>query len=328
MNKWIKLNQFLTGNSDTWSLNFKTLLSGVFRKGSHDGAVEAKIQPTPKSWIKVLLGLVVLSTILFTSVEWLGPIPFPWLTLIVATIVPLMISIFLYEFNIIERMKISDLVLAFFVGSTISFYAVGYLSNGPIGIDFIDLIIAACIEEIAKIIPVYLAIKFFKIKRVGTAFFVGYVIGSGFQIAETMGYSTVFGLLGLFDNGDIDYSIMMFRLLAAFLSHGLWGGIEGAAIMFSMKGDNRKIANARLAIWFGLPMFLHILWNSAATYFGFMLVLIIIQLLFIPLFLYMLDAIVRDNKEYLNSLNEEEKAIVEEVSSEEPPTVVVEAEQS
>jgi len=191
---WSKVNQFLTGNNDSWSLNVKTLLNGMFKKGFSDTTNEAKIQPSPKSWIKILLGLVALSTILYSSVEWLGPIPFPWLTLIVATIVPLMIIIFLYEFNVIERMKISDLVLAFFVGSAISFYAVGYLSTSPIGIGLIDLIIAACIEEIAKIIPIFLAIRFFKIKRVGSAFFVGYVIGSGFQIAETMGYSTAFGL--------------------------------------------------------------------------------------------------------------------------------------
>jgi len=59
-----------------------------------------------------------------------------------------------------------------------------------------------------------------------------------------------------------------------------------------------------------------------------MIVLLIIQLLFIPLFLYMLDAIVRDNKEYVNSLIEAVETQAPEIPKEDPVLTIVEDAQS
>lgn len=287
-----KINQLLTGNSDPCSLNLKRFFNGIFQSKKNPNPIQPLEVPFPTIWKKVMLGMLVLATILLAGVTSLGPYPFPWLTMVMAALVPVTLVLFVYEFNNAQPVPIRDLLIVFFIGSAASFYVVGDLGIWT-GIEIVDLIFNACVEELAKLAPIYLAIRFLKIKRASAALLVGLTVGAGFDIAESMGYSTFYGLEAFFENGEIDFSTMVVRLQSAFMSHTLWGGMEGAALIFAVRGEPKKPRIGTLMIWIGFAMITHILWNM----FGGMIVGTVIQLLFIPVFLYLLDACYRDQLE-------------------------------
>lgn len=287
-----KMNQILSGNSDPCSLNLKHFGTGILQSKKNPNPIQPLEVPFPRLWKKVLLGMIVLAIIMLASVASLGPYPFPWLTMVMAALIPVMFVLFVYEFNNVQPVKVWDLLIVFFIGSASSFYVVGDLAIWT-GIEIVDLIFNACVEELAKLAPIYLAIRFLKIKRASAALLIGLTLGAGFDIAESMGYSTFYGLEAFFENGEIDFSTMVVRLQSTNMSHTLWGGMEGAALIFAVRGDQKKPRIGTLMIWVGFAMITHILWNM----FGGMIVGTFIQLLSIPVFWYLLDACYRDQLE-------------------------------
>lgn len=315
---WNRFNNFMTGNPNNWNLKFKTLYSEVFKNHRVKKDVfveEITDHPKPWKWLRVFLFLIVLSVVSFLNTILVGALAFPWLALIVASVVPITVAMFLYECITHEKPKVLEIVLIFMVGTTVSFLATGFLSIklGDIGLDAV--LVAPIIEEIAKAIPIVLAIKILKIKRVSTAILIGWIVGSGFEIAETLGYSTYFGYLGIFSQlqflpngteyvftGTLDYTTMFVRFFFSFGSHAFWGAIEGAAFIFSQKKDKPKMGFGRLVIWLVICIVLHMLWNTISTYISNLtwsiVLTILVQLIHFPLFFYLLDAGISDNKNH------------------------------
>lgn len=295
------LNQFMTGHKEKWELNISKLSSHIFRIHKKEVLDEtaSSYHPNPWKWSRLFVSLIGLSILLLLAVLALGLIPYPWLSLIVASIIPISLMLFLYEFSAHTQISIKNLVIIFFVGSALSFLAIWFLSFAT-GLPFLDMTIAVIVEEIAKGIPILLAIRLLKIKRLSSALLVGWTIGAGFDIAETLGYSSITGVTIFLLNGTLDFSPIFVRLLSAFNSHSLWGAILGGAIIMSLREDGKRFHYGRLSIWFSIPIILHFLNNVISNYvvsIGWSIVLLLIlQIIAIPIFIYILDCGVRDQK--------------------------------
>jgi len=319
---WSGFNKFLTGNDDSWSLSFKTLFSEVFKrhkKGEAENINDKSNHPRPWKWLRVMMFLIGLGAISLLNVFLVGEIAFPWTALVVAAIVPITIAVFLNESLMSEKFRFFDIFVLFLVGTTVSFLATGLLgiNLGDAGLNAV--IVAPIIEEIAKLIVIIATLKIMKIKRVSSAIFIGWIIGSGFQIAETLGYSTYYGFLGIFSqieilpggtqfifSGTLDLTTMFVRLFFSFGMHAFWGAIHGAALIYASKAAPKKFNIGRQAIWFAFCVAMHMIWNTFGTYVAnqtlAIILLIIIQLMYLPLFFFFLDSGQRDYNEYTSSL--------------------------
>lgn len=326
---WSGFNNFLTGNDDKWSLKFKTLYSEVFKKHKKGELKNVELpgdHPRPWRWLRAMIFLFAIGALGLLNVVLLGEYAFPWLTLVAASIIPITIAVFLYESVSHDKFRLIDVLIVFLIGATVSFFITGLLNLG-IKINDVRIrivFIAPPTEEIAKFLVIAATIKFMRIKRVSSAIFIGWIIGSGFQVIETMGYSIVFGIFGanpqaivvpggtfLIWDGTIDYSIMFLRLLFSFTSHGFWGAIHGLAFVVSTKDQSKRFSILRLTVWFLFCVISHMAWNAIATYFPNLtglrsILLILIQAIHIPVFFYLLDAGLRDHKEFISSIKIEE----------------------
>jgi RsiW-degrading membrane proteinase PrsW (M82 family) len=226
--------------------------------------------------------------------------------------------VLLYECVSEDHPRLVDLAVVFLVGTAGSLMAFISLDI-PLFFEVLQVVVGGpIIEEIAKAIAIYVAIVFLKVRRVSVAILIGWVIGSGFQIAETLGYATFFGYQSLFMGQVLptivdDYA-MVFRSLFAFGSHALFGAMEGAGILFSRAvPEGSKTKSSRFFLWLAMAVVLHMLWNVNAFFNGenrtvLTIVSVVFELGVIPIFLYLLDAGIRDG----NRHRREREAVVKD----------------
>jgi RsiW-degrading membrane proteinase PrsW (M82 family) len=333
---WRTFNHFLTGATIDKKIELKTLFSETFKnhKKSKTELLDSQTNhPKPWKWLRVMLFLLILGIVSFLNTLLIGELAFPWLALMVASIIPITCAVFLNETVLLEKFRFLDISIVFLIGTTISFLATGILlvDLGDTGLNAV--LVAPVIEEIAKFLVILFAIKLMKIKRVSSAIFIGWVIGAGFQIAETLGYSTFFGYYGIFSQiqllpggtnyiftGTLDFSTMFTRFFFSFGSHAFYGAIHGAASIFASRGSTRKHKIGRQVVWFAFCVLMHMIWNIVSVYITIpvlgTILSIFIQLLYFPLFFYLIDAGMRDHNEYMASMIVKETA-AEEIAHEE-----------
>ncbi|MFA7076469.1 MAG: hypothetical protein WC152_07395 [Candidatus Izemoplasmatales bacterium] len=136
-----KIHHFLSEFNQDWSLKPKYFFGNVFKnhkKTNEEVFIIDKHLKAPWRWSRILAFFTSIVIPLYFAVLWLGPIPFPWLALIVAMTIPLSIILLIYDLTKIEKIQPIHLIVIFFVGSTISLYVTGYLSITT-GIEGLDI---------------------------------------------------------------------------------------------------------------------------------------------------------------------------------------------
>jgi len=132
-----------------------------------------------------------------------------------------------------------------------------------------------------------------------------------------LGYATYYGYEAVFASSTSfimpDASTLIIRSLVAFGSHGLWGAIEGAAFYLSHNQENKKFITKRFLAWMGLSVAFHIMWNSNAFFVSSVsvriIIMIILQVMMIGVFLFIMDACIRDNKLTIQNMINEENVV-------------------
>ena len=316
-----KINDFLTGNSEPWSFKFREVFSLAFKKhckNYNQQNDEFTFIPKPWIWLRVF-GLLILLSFIYYTIIYSGGVylAFPWFSLVTASIIPITVAVFLYESNIKESVSLINILIIFFVGTAFAFVALININVGVGNEAIYAAFFAPVIEEIAKLIPIMIAIILLKTKRLSSAVLIGWLVGAGFEIAETLGYATYNGYEAVFSSSSSfilpDASTLFIRSLVAFGSHGLWGAIEGAAFYLSHKQENNKFITKRFLAWMGLSVAFHMLWNSNAFFTSSdivrIIIMIILQAMMIGIFIYIMDACIRDNKLIVQNMINEENAV-------------------
>ena len=302
---WNQIHKALTGYEYKKEYTIKELFSLSFKKRkdimNERNELQVTYLPKPWIWTRVLLVIGILIVVNYFVTREIGVIIFPYLTLLMAAFVPITVLTFLFEINRNEKIAILDLVLIFLFGSSLSLVSVTatFFSTG---IAVLDPLIISIVEEFAKIVPIFIALRYFRVKTIGLAVVVGFTVGAGFQVIETMGYSTYYGFLSpsYINNGIIDYSTMWDRFIYSFSSHALWGAIEAFAIV-ACKKENYMSAldNKRFWIWISFPIMGHFLWDliafSSISAVLMFILFMAIQILFAFLFVLIINIVIHSN---------------------------------
>jgi RsiW-degrading membrane proteinase PrsW (M82 family) len=308
---WSKFNAFMTGNDLPWSLHFKEMFSRSFKKRSKEKTdSEETFSPIPRPWrwTRTFLFLLVM-TIVYDLIVMNGGIivAFPWLALIAASVLPITILVLLYECASVEEVPLIHVTEVFFIGTAVALLAFISLNVIPLPEDWAAILAAPILEELAKIVAIYIVFAFWKIRRVSTALLIGWTIGAGFQIVETLGYSTIYGLAELISeegSGVIDDSTLFFRSVFAFGSHALYGAMEAAGLMFSRPIQEGEKGNSRrIWLWGAIAVIFHMSWNlnavlSSEDTVKLTWIALGLEVITIPVFFYLLDAGIRDQKRW------------------------------
>ncbi|VEU82221.1 PrsW family glutamic-type intramembrane protease [Acholeplasma hippikon] len=289
-----KIIYFFTGIKNIEKFDYKIFFSKSFTNRNKKEIIYFDNLPIPYLWTRVFLFMLGLSLVSFLNTIYVGVYAFPWLTLIAASVIPMTFTVFFYEIMKDKIIGIGKAIIIFFIATTLSLFIVGQINFGVS--DFVDTVmIAPLIEEFAKMFTIYIVIKNVKAKKVSQGVFIGFLVGAGFQIAETMGYATIWGINGLIRSQSIDYTVLFRRSAHAFMSHALFGALHGMGIILSIRLKNNVWIKISL-----LALVSHMAWNFVAvmmlpSFFEESL-FILIDLLFIPCFFMLLNVSLYDDK--------------------------------
>lgn len=289
-----KLINFFTELKINEKVDYRVLFSKSFTNKHKDEIIYFYNLNVPYLWSRVFGFMLILGFISFLNTIYVGVYAYAWLTLMITSIIPISVLVFFYELSKTKEINITKSLIVFAFTTTISIFLVGQFNLSSN--DFIDtVIIAPLIEEVAKLMTVLIVIKYLKIQKMSTAIIIGWLIGSGFQIAESMGYATVHGVNGLLMNGSLDYSVLFTRSLYGFNSHALWAAIHAVGIILTLHHKNNVFIKTSL-----LTVVLHAVWNFIAVInIGDLVkfpIYILLQLLFIPIVIMFIKLIIDDEK--------------------------------
>lgn len=320
---WVsKVQHFLTGYSGKHQIKLKNLVSSAFKrhtKEEYNDILDGKFNSTnvdneikndtPKPWLysRVFLFLAAMYVLLILTVLLLGDTPFAYLTLIAGALFPVTLITFLSEFSQNEHISFIRIIFLFLIGIVFTMGIVAVIPTINFNSIFLACLQIGIVEELAKVVTIFLFFLVLKPKRVSTGLLIGFIVGAGFEIVESMGYSTFFGLFSLINTGDIDFSTMLERTFSSLGSHSFYGLIEAGAIMLSLKKEKAyfgTLATPRFWAWVGSIVIIHTLWNFVlSTVFFWLADVICIILAAIPVMmaLVMLDAAIRDDQKFYNT---------------------------
>lgn len=181
-------------------------------------------------------------------------------------IVPLIITVFMWELNIPRNIALYEVFLAFISGGSISFFLNFILRM--IGSDKLqeDAAYAGVFEEPAKLIAaVILLLILFKHKKMYgvSGLVIGAAAGAGFGAFESVWYCLQYTLL--IGNYDIPKFFLQSRFIGGFCMHTVWCAGYTAAVALNSKKSKislESFLNTDFAIMFVAAIGTHFLNNS------------------------------------------------------------------
>lgn len=213
-------------------------------------------------WTALKLGLIIIAVCFATVygcqilLEVTMQVSFEMLFLIPPMVIPLVLMIFFWEFNVPRNLTIWEILAYFLVGTMLSmganalmFVLVGS-EGGPM---------AALREEPAKLLAGLALIWYCsnRGKRICglTGLVIGAAVGSGFSAFETISYGLHYNL-----------ETVMIRVCFAVVGHTLYSCSYLAAVALHSpdgKITAQSICNQEFLLTFGCSVFCHAFWNSS-----------------------------------------------------------------
>lgn len=229
-------------------------------------------------WSKILkTGFV---TYIFGLVVFIlthNPNIFPSLVILGNFLIPVTYVAFFYEKRVMSKIRMSDILMAFFYGGFLGTFAASILE--PIFIyklDFKSSMMVGVIEEFAKIIGVLLISRKNCNSRAMDGIILGASAGMGFAALESSGYAfTAF----LHTGGSLSSTVYttLLRGILSPLGHGTWTAILAGALVKECRLKRVIIGRNAIAayltvvllhgLWDGIPSVLVRFTPYAVTYF-------------------------------------------------------------
>ena len=186
----------------------------------------------------------------------------PGLIIVGSFAMPTAVLIFFFEMNVPRNVSIITVLRMVFLGGTASllFSLVGF---GLIDFPLLGAMVAAVIEEPAKLLAVVLIARQVRHGFILNGVLFGAAIGAGFAAFESAGFALVAALFSL-DNSAVVDSILLRGVLSPF-GHVVWTAITAGAL-WRVKGSQRirleHLKDARFWRVMVLAILLHAVWNS------------------------------------------------------------------
>lgn len=303
---WVdSLNDYV-GNSRPADLNWKVLFSDVFKKHSKeeaemificgtsmttpDRSQVSKDWPHPWLYSRVLLMFVIAFALLWICCSVFGNTnALPGLIVVGSFAVPLATMILFMEVNAWRNVSMYEVVRIFLVGGCASLVTTLFLFSiySVDELDFFGAIMVGLIEEIGKMVIVYLFLRYFGKLSILTGMLVGAAVGAGFAAFESAGYALhplveflqYSGYAAAYgqqiDSGQMIDAINQTIFLRGFLApggHVAWAAISGAVLVIAAKARGEISTNlftdSKFLRLFIIPVLLHALWDSPLSAIG------------------------------------------------------------
>ena len=223
-------------------------------------------------WIPVLIGGVVLYVaVLAALIGTQNVLYVPSLLLIGAAVVPVTFLTFVGGLPRRGDLSFPQIATATALGGVIGTVVAGSLEFETVRtLGSLPTLGIGLIEEAAKLaVPATLLL--WRKPRPLDGLVLGVAVGSGFAALETMGYS--FATLAA-SGGHLDVvtRILLLRSVTEPGGHAAWTGLACAAL-FAIQGSRRRwLGWLRFAAVFTGVVVLHAIWDSQATYMGYLVV--------------------------------------------------------
>lgn len=222
--------------------------------------IEKDVLIEPVLFKRLFYGLLILSVlnVLLSNLLVLTP-------LFISSIIPLVFLVYLFELEK-KDLGLIQLLMITLLGGILSIgltHLIRELSGYPLGL--MGDVTTGLVEEGAKILIVFVLLRYLKVKHVYQALLIGFAVGAGFDILETAEY----GLNALFsDNGSYQQMLETLVLRSAFalgIGHHFWT-MTLAVILHARKKyeviEFKALFNPTFLVsYVGVSLF-HALWNS------------------------------------------------------------------
>lgn len=315
---WVdSLNDYV-GNDRPADLNWKVLFSDVFKKHSKEEAEAificgtttttpspaevSKDWPHPWLYSRVLLMFLSAFVLLWICCSVFGNTnALPGLIVVGAFAVPLSTLILFVEVNAWRNVSMYEVLYTFLVGGCASLVTTLFLFSVYTveDLDFFGATMVGLIEELGKVVIVYLFLRRIRQLSILAGLLVGASVGAGFAAFESAGYALQPMIQFMQYTGyaaaygqQLDSSMMLDAInqsifLRGFLApggHVAWAAISGAALVIASRvtGGVMSVdvfANKKFWRLFIIPVILHALWDSPLSVIGSDIFLIPILLL-------------------------------------------------
>jgi len=259
------------------------LLSATFRKQDPD-AIErhfstglpentprlAQIETGwPKPWMFVRL--LLLSVLLFGGSVFLArtfgnPLLIPTIIVLGSIAAPMATVVFFYELNSPRNVSLYLVIRTLMIGGLVSIGFSLLLFEFTSGLSWIGPPLAGLVEEIGKLVTVFVIAKSLDAKRypyILNGLLFGACVGAGFAIFESMGYALTFLIETNGDFGAMMQIIIARGLLAPF-AHVVWTALAAGAL-WRVKLDQPlsvdMLLHPRVLRMLAVVMPMHALWN-------------------------------------------------------------------
>lgn len=314
---WVDSINDYVGNSKPADLNWKVLFSDVFKKHTKEEAesificgtstttpakeLVSKSWPHPWLYSRVLLMFVIAFSLLWICCSvFENSNALPGLIVVGSFAVPLSTMILFLEVNAWRNISMYEIIRIFLVGGCASLVTTLFLFSiySVDELDFFGAIMVGLIEEIGKMLIVYLFLRRLGKLSILTGMLVGASVGAGFAAFESAGYALQPLMRFLQYSGyaaaygqQIDSNQMLEAInntifLRGFLApggHVAWAAISGAALVIAAQ-ERGEISTSlftdnKFLRLFAIPIILHALWDSPLSAIGANIFLIPILLL-------------------------------------------------
>ncbi|MDF2880289.1 MAG: hypothetical protein K0R54_846 [Clostridiaceae bacterium] len=213
-------------------------------------------------WSKILkIGFITYIFGLIVFILTKNPNIFPSLVILGNFLIPVTYVSFFYEKRVMSKIRMSDILMAFFYGGFLGTFAASILE--PIFIyklDFKSSMIVGVIEEFAKIIGVLLISRKNCSNRAMDGIILGASAGMGFAALESSGYAfTAF----LHTGGSLSTTVYttLLRGILSPLGHGTWTAILAGVLVKECRYRRVKIGKKVIGAYLTVVL-LHGLWDG------------------------------------------------------------------
>lgn len=297
---WIdSLNDYV-GNDSPADLNWRVLFSDVFKSHTTEEAESificgteyttpqvsdvSKDWPHPWLYSRVLLMFIVAFALLWFCVSGFNNSnALPGMIVVGSFAVPLSTMILFMEVNAWRNISMYEVIKTFLVGGCASLVATLFLFSiySVNELDFIGAFMVGIIEELGKVVIVYVFLKRLGNPTILSGMLIGASVGAGFaafesagyamqplmQFLQYSGYAAAHGQM--VDEQEMMDAINQSIFLRGFLApggHVAWAAISGAALVIAGKAkgviDSNLFTDSRFLRLFIIPIALHGLWDS------------------------------------------------------------------
>lgn len=162
-----------------------------------------------------------------------------------------------------KNVSIFEVVKIFFIGGIASLICTLTFGEliGNIDNAFLDTVVWAGLEEIAKVIVVLVILRRANYKYILNGLLIGAAVGCGFAVFETAGYAFRYYISS---GAGVMLDVIYQRGILSFGGHISWAAVEGAAIVLVKCSSKLRLSHVfskRFLAYLAFTCALHILWN-------------------------------------------------------------------